>query len=284
MTTSYKDRLGRVCDYIYENLDNDLSLENLSKIMGISKYHFHRVFAINTGINLFAFIQLLRFKRASYQLTYNKELKIIDIALDAKFESHEAFSRAFKKTFGVTPTEFRNEPDWQKWHDVYQFKSMTGEKKMEVKIINFKETSIAVLEYKGSPQLLNNSIPKFINWRKTSGQSPVSTCRSFGLVYNDPNNTPPEDFRFDICGELTSKLIENSQGIIAKVIPEGRCAVIRHIGSRDKMDDSIYYLYKDWLLKNNEELRDFPLFFQYHNFFPETVESELVTDIFLPIK
>jgi AraC family transcriptional regulator len=50
------------------------------------------------------------------------------------------------------------------------------------------------------------------------------------------------------------------------------------------MDDSIYYLYKDWLLKNNEELRDFPLFFQYHNFFPETVESELVTDILLPIK
>lgn len=170
------------------------------------------------------------------------------------------------------------------WHNLYQFKKTGGVIKMKVNIINFIATKIAVLEYKGNPNLLNIAIPKFINWRKESGLSPINSSRTFGIVYNDPNNTPPEEFRFDICGELKTNLLENNSGIIAKEIPEGRCAVIRHIGAHDNLENAIYYLYKDWLEENEEELRDFPLFFQYHNFFPETVESELVTDIFLPIK
>ncbi|MBP9682169.1 MAG: AraC family transcriptional regulator [Bacteriovorax sp.] len=284
MKETYKKRIGKACDYISENLEDDLSLEMLSQVIEISKFHFHRLFAVHTGINVYNYILLQRLKRASYQLVFNKDIKIIDIAINAKFDSPEAFSRAFKKKFNVTPSEFRKKPNWEIWHKKYTYQTLTGEQEMEVKLINFEETQIAVLEHKGPPASLNNTIPKFIEWRKFTGLSPIVSCRTFGIVYNDPNNTPPEEFRFDVCGEIIAEVPENKYGVTQKTIPEGICAVIRHIGSHDTMDEKIYYLYRDWLPKSGKEIRDFPLYFQYHNFFPETAENELITDIFLPIK
>ena len=155
---------------------------------------------------------------------------------------------------------------------------------MEVNIINFQEVKIAVLEYKGKPELLNNKIPQFIAWRKSTGLSPIKSSRTFGIVYNDPNNCLPEEFRFDVCGEIKNDIPANEFGVIQKKIKEGKCAVIRHLGSRDNMEAPIYYLYQTWLPQNGHELRDFPLFFEYLNLYPETPESELITDIFLPIK
>ncbi len=94
----------------------------------------------------------------------------------------------------------------------------------------------------------------------------------------------PEEFRFDICGEVKQVIKENSQGIIQKTIPAMRCAKIQHKGPHDIMEDKVYFLYREWLSTNNEKTRDFPLFLQYHNFFPEVSEAELITDIFLPLE
>ena len=155
---------------------------------------------------------------------------------------------------------------------------------MEVKISNFKQTKIAVLEHRGAMTLVNDSVKIFIDWRKSSGLSPVKTSQSFGIVYDNPDTTPPDDFRFDICGSVLQDVPANPQGIINKTIPEGRCAVVRHLGAHDRLGENIYYLYREWLPGSGEELRDFPLFFHYLNLMPDTPEHELVTDIYLPLK
>lgn len=75
----------------------------------------------------------------------------------------------------------------------------------------------------------------------------------------------------------------NSQGVVNKRIPEGCCAVVRHIGSTDRISDSVYYLYRELLPENGEELLDFSLFFHYIKRVPETPEHEQVTDVYLPL-
>lgn len=284
MNESYDNHISWVCDFIMTNLDNNLSLDEISRVAAISKYHFNRIFIARVGISIFTYLKLMRLKRASYELAFNKETKILDIALNAQYDSAEAFSRAFKQVFSCTPSSFRKSPDWEHWHEVYSFSQRTlKEEEMDVEIKKFERIKLAVLEYSGDPKRLNEAIPKFIEWRKASGESPVTSHRTFGLVYNDPNNTAPEEFRFDICGEIKEDLKVNQSGIIQKEIPAGKYAVVRHLGSRDTMDDKIYQLYQQWLPQSSEKVRDFPLFFQYHNFFPETAEADLITDIYLPI-
>lgn len=155
---------------------------------------------------------------------------------------------------------------------------------MEVRIVHVEPTMVAVLEHRGAPALLNGSVQQFIEWRKASGLSPISSSRTYGIAYNDPNTTRADEFRFDICGSVTEAVTENPQGVITKTIPEGRCAVARHAGSRDRIGESVYFLYRQWLPESVEELRDFPVYFHYLNLDHDTPEHEHLTDIYLPLK
>jgi len=289
---SYDAKIGRVCDYISTHLNDDLSVAKLSLVANFSKFHFHRQFSVYTGVTVAKFILMMRLKRASYQLVFEPDMRIIDIALDANFENPESFSRAFKKTLGQSPSQFRNAPKWQHWNELFVNNKLhsghpftiESTDNMHVEITHFNEQMVAVLEHAGAPELVNHSVQTFIEWRKSCSLSPVDTSKSYGIVYDDPKNTKPEDFRFDICGSVTKPVPANPQGVIEKVIPGGRCARIRHLGSHDAMDEKIYYLYGQWLPESGEELRDSPFFFHYINLFPQVAEHELITDIYLPLK
>lgn len=286
----YQEKIERVAEFIHHNLDQKFTLEQLSQIAGFSKFHFNRQFSLYTGVSTFKFIQLMRLKRASYQLAFNGEIKIIDIALDAQFENHESFSRAFKRIFSQSPTQFRLSPDWPSWREKVLFpikidKNQKVEKaKMKVELIDFEQRIVAMIQHRGAPEKVLESAGKFIQWRKQSKLSPIKSSETFGVAHDDPKNTAPENFRFDICGTVDAPVLNNPQGVVSGTIPGGRCAVVRHLGSHDKMNSKIYFLYCEWLPSSGEELRDFPCFFKYFNSVTDVPEHELVTDIYLPIK
>jgi len=281
---AYAAKFDKVFDHIDKRLDEMLTLEQLSEVAHFSKYHFHRQFSEYVGISAIRYVQLMRLKRASYRLVFNRLDKITDIALDAGFENPESFSRAFKNTFGQSPTGFRRSPAWKPWNERYQFLNRERKQNMEIRIVDCEHTRVAALEHRGAPELVNDSASVFIEWRKASGLSPVTSSKTYGIVYDNPETTAPEKFRFDICGSVTEDVPLNPQGVIGKEIPGGRCAVVRHLGSHDRIGDSVRYLYRDWLPESGEELRDFPLYFHYLNLITETPERDLVTDIYLPLK
>jgi len=152
-----------------------------------------------------------------------------------------------------------------------------------VKVISFPETKVAVLEHCGDPNLIENSIRKFIEWRKQN-HLPPQISATFNILYNDPSETSPEDFRLDICASTEWDVADNSFGVVEKTIPAGRCAVLQHIGNDVNLGESITHLYSKWLSSSGEEPRDFPLFLQRVKFFPDVPEHEAVIDVFLPLK
>lgn len=282
--TAYAERFERVFDYIDRHLFEPLSVGELSKQANFSRFHFQRQFSAHTGLSTTRYIQLLRLRKASYQLVFQERRRITDIALETGFGNAESFSRAFKKCFGQTPTQFRTDPAWQPWNERMQLPQRIRSPYMKVNIVEFSETQIATLEHRGSPSLLMDTVRNFIDWRKQSGLSPIASSRTFGIAYDDPAVTPPEAFRFDVCGEVKQTVPANPQGVVNKRLPGGRYAVVRHIGSTDRISDSVYYLFREWLPDSGEELRDFPLFFQYIKRVPETPEHEQVTDVYLPLQ
>ncbi len=288
-TTAYRERMNRVFDYINIHLHDALTVEMLSQVAHFSKHHFHRQFSAYTGVSVFKFIQLLRLRRASYQLAFRKNQRIIEIALDAGFENPESFSHAFKKTFGQTPSEFRNQAEWKPWREKYHFLNTgaqqhmkTAKHDMQVKIVEFKETKVAVLEHRGPPELIPASVQTFIKWRKEN-KLPPNVSETYNIAYDDPATTAPEEFRFDLCAAIRTDVRKNAYGVLAKVIPGGRCAVLRHVGSDESVAESARYLYATWLPESGEELGDFPCFLHRVSFFPDVPEHAMITDIYLPL-
>ncbi len=286
--TIYQKKLQEVVDFIESNLDKNFSVDELSKLAGLSKYHFHRQFTAYFGVPVISMIRLLRLKRAAFKLSFRSDSNILAIALENGFESHEAFSRSFKKHFGQSPSEFKQSADWSIWNKKYESiiklrkKVMAINERFDVKIVDFPEVNLAVMEHRGAPIFLNETIQKFIAWRKSSGLPP-SRSRTFNLIYDDPRVTEPNDFRFDLGCAISDAIKLSESDIQNKVIPSGKCAMIRHIGSDDSIGVAVDYLYSQWIEQSNFELRDFPLFFERVSFFPEVPENEMITDIYLPI-
>ncbi len=113
---------------------------------------------------------------------------------------------------------------------------------MEVKIVNFPETKVAVLEYHGSPELEHESVKKLISWR-IENKLPPDKHKNYGVHYNNPATTPHDDYRVDLCISVEREVPQNYHGIISEIIPSGRCAVARHIGSRNNVTVAAYLGY-----------------------------------------
>jgi AraC family transcriptional regulator len=99
-------KVQRVLAFAARHLDQDLSLEKLAGQAGISSFHLQRMFASAVGETPKQITQRLRLEQAAVMLLTGRD-SVLDIALGCGFQSHEVFSRAFRKTFKITPTAYR---------------------------------------------------------------------------------------------------------------------------------------------------------------------------------
>lgn len=153
----------------------------------------------------------------------------------------------------------------------------------DVRIVEQPAIRVAVLAHRGAPDTLDDSIRRFIDWRRAHRLSP-SVSATYNLLYGDPRTVAPEHFRLDLCVAVDAPVTANAQGVVDGVIPGGRCAVLRHVGSDDTLAEAIRFLQAEWLPASGETLRDFPPYLQRLCFFPEVPASEAQSDIFLPLR
>lgn len=102
----YTKEIKKAMNYIENNLNKEIRMEEIADSAGFSKYHFQRVFKRETGLNLYEYIQKRRLAEAS-SLLRNTNIRILDIAVYLCFESQEVFTRAFKKVYGLPPGQYR---------------------------------------------------------------------------------------------------------------------------------------------------------------------------------
>jgi AraC family transcriptional regulator len=100
------DLIEEVTRYIRQHIDEPLNRETLAAVAGFSVPHFHRIFTAQKGENVAAYVRRIRLERAGWKLRMGA-VDITEVALAAGYESHAAFSKAFKQQFGFSPSEFR---------------------------------------------------------------------------------------------------------------------------------------------------------------------------------
>lgn len=102
----YLATLERAIIYIENHLDEDIKVEDVAKEAGYSYYHLTRQFSAVLGESVGSYIKRRRLADAAKKLLYTDK-RILDIAIESGFESAEAFSRAFKLLYKVSPITYR---------------------------------------------------------------------------------------------------------------------------------------------------------------------------------
>jgi AraC family transcriptional regulator len=100
-------KLDTVVEYIMENLEGNLTLEQMAALVHISPYHFARQFKTTTGLAPYQYVIKRRVERARHLLERNGDLGLAEVALRVGFSDQSQFSFHFKRIVGVTPGQFR---------------------------------------------------------------------------------------------------------------------------------------------------------------------------------
>jgi AraC family transcriptional regulator len=98
--------------YIESHLNSELSLDTIAEVAGVSRFHLSRAFAASTGSSLAGYMRARRLSEAAKTLVEGAP-DILAVALDAGYGSHEAFTRAFRQHFGLTPEQLRSQANFE---------------------------------------------------------------------------------------------------------------------------------------------------------------------------
>ncbi|MEM6624127.1 MAG: helix-turn-helix transcriptional regulator [Pseudomonadota bacterium] len=101
------DTIDAIHSYVLDRIEQTITVEELAKHVGISRYHFSRRFRTATGQSPYQFILDLKLDHAAATLSDDRETKIIDAANMVGFRNPARFSEAFRRRFGQTPRKWR---------------------------------------------------------------------------------------------------------------------------------------------------------------------------------
>lgn len=189
--------------------ERDVSLACLAAEQGYSPSHFHRLFAEALGETPKAHVERVRLERAAYRLAVTDE-SVLDIALAIGFQSHETFSRAFKRRYATTPSAWRRESikGQREWLENQERKEREGSQLGEVCFVTLKPLTLLAMRRFGKYGTFG--MPDFAGG--PSEWSPLLDVarrrklgfRKLGMIfsYDNPGLTPPHLQSLDACVPL----------------------------------------------------------------------------------
>ena len=167
-------------EYIEEHLQEPITLNEIARHIGYSKFHTSRLFKGETGLSLFEYIRRERLLASAHALRKGNE-KVLDVALDFMFDSQEGFTRAFSGCFGISPGKFSNVPNPEGWLIPYYYLNRQN-KKMEDAIMENKSTVIFT-------QIMERPARKLILFRSKKATEYFEYCEEVGC--GTPENPDP---------------------------------------------------------------------------------------------
>ncbi|OGT07492.1 MAG: hypothetical protein A2X78_00405 [Gammaproteobacteria bacterium GWE2_37_16] len=277
----YRKRLLKVLLHIEANLDREIPLAELAKVAHFSTYHFHRVFSGMIGESVQSYVRRLKMQRAAHNLLFTEQ-RVTDIALQAGYESLEAFSKAFKKHFRLYPTCYRKCICQFRFQEILNFINQLpkGDNSMQITVKNIPTIRVACVRYVGP---YGECAPA---WEKlfSCENLPINADTQYiGIGYDDPKIVEPDKIRYDACVTVPADF-QSTKDVNVQEIKSGKYAVVTHIGSYTEIAKVVEELLGRLLPCNGYEFKAQPIFEIYKNDPNVTPPEQLITEIYVPIK
>jgi AraC family transcriptional regulator len=275
----YANRLGRALDYIDAHLEVALRLQVLAAQASFSAFHFHRVFCEWQGETPQSYIRRRRLERSAALLHYGMGTCIMDIAPQCGFGSAEAFHRAFRAYFGMTPNQWRG-GGYSDWHvrsaPVPTIPSYLSNHDVQIKRLPAVQAVYRrkVGPYGENETALWDSLAELAE-RLGAGDH---VCFAMGL--DDPAVTPPARCRFDVCVAVPQSVAIPAH-VPVKLMHGGQYAVLPYNGPAGGSEGHWLWLLQTWLPQSGYTVSEHPCFERYPNGIP--LPGPISTELCLPL-
>jgi AraC family transcriptional regulator len=271
VTNDYEARIERVVAYIYEHLDDPLDLNRLAEVACLSPYHWHRVYKAMRGETIATTIKRQRLTRAAARLAQTS-MPIEQVARDSGYDNVQSFTRIFKSIYGMPPATYRARGS-HRLEDLAVY---------DVQIKRVEPMTAITLEHRGAYIEISRAFDRLFAWLYASG-SIGPDLRSVAIFYDDPTSIPAAQLR-SRAGVVTRATPTLEPPFECTPIAGGEYAVLRHKGPYADMKPAYDWLYGQWLPQSGRLPADAPCVEEYLNNPRTTVPTELLSDIYLPLR
>lgn len=280
-------------------LDEALDLGDLARGAELSPFHFHRIFRGMLGETPLEMHRRLRLERAASQLLGSMD-SVTAIAFDAGYDTHEAFTRAFRDAYGTSPSSFRlpaEGPSCVRLPRIQlaarsgvhfgpsvspqSINFASGEPSMKVTIEEMPALRVATVSHVGPYNRIAEAFQRLGGLAGSAGllrDGPMMLA----IYYDDPETTPADELRSD-AGLTVSEGAHLPAEVIEKRLPAGRYARSTHVGPYSTLGDAWARMMGEWLPNSGHRVGSSPSYEVYRNNPSDTRAEELRTDLYIPI-
>lgn len=294
------ERINKVVRYIEQAIDKEMSLEDLSAIACFSPFHFQRVFKDILGESPKQFIKRLRLEEAARIIAFQPEQNILEVALQVGFQSLEAFSRAFKDYYSMSPDNYRKSGEIERINITqipYIKKVVTDEPKIEISLpaqqLEFENLHIEIIKRPAqkcvylqttlqSPLLIKESFKRIKQWSQAHEMF-TNDILIFGLIKDYPIFTPLDKCRFLTC--VAVNLNSKTSGLVSYLeISSTKYATFKVEGNIHKIIKASSLIVHSWVPQSGYRLKLEPILLIPVNDPSITNFNENSYQIYIPIQ
>ena len=288
------------------SLDEALDLEALAAPACMAPLHFHRVFRGLVGETPLQLHRRLRLERAAWQLAAQPDTTVLRVALDAGYETHESFTRAFSAAFGCSPIEHRTAaakgatsrprqlqaacgvhaagPQVAWPDDPSSLLIHRGALVMDVDIETCPPRRVAALSHRGAYNTIGSAFERLGAVAGPAGLFAHAGALGVAIYYDDPDNVPAAQLRSD-AGVLVPPDVPLPDGLHEVLLPAGRWARTLHRGSYAGIGDAWQRFVGQWLPQSGHRMNAAGDCFELYLNHPGQVrEEELETLLYVPLE
>lgn len=282
-TTSadYERRVLRAQRFLADRLDEPIDPAALARAAAFSLHHFHRIFRAQMGETVMQHVRRLRLERAARKLRGDDAARLVDLALEAGYESHEAFTRAFIERFGMPPSRFRDEPSARL--AAWQASGAGAGPSAPIRVEHCPEIRVAFTRHRGGYMGVHETWARMRAWAEARGLLAASPAPLYGLCPDDPDVTAEEYLRFDICVAVDESFHPSAGDELAievERIPAGTYAVGLHTGPYDRLSETYLDVIGRWFPTSGyEPAPDDAVVEHYLNDLSSAPPAELRTEV-----
>lgn len=256
-------RFFKSIEFIEANLYDEISVHDIAAASHYSTYHYSRVFKALVGDTPKEYLRKRRLTLAAKRLL-TEDVGILDLALDCQFDSQEAFTRAFKTLFNMTPAQYRkiNEPFrllYKKPFSEADMDFLQSGISMVPDII--EQPTMKVVGIASQYDDGDLSLPKLWSaFRPYRDKIPNRVGSDFFGIYENYEESEDNTTFVYVCSAQVANFDEVPDGMITRELEAQTYARFTHIGPLAKLEDTLRYIWGSWLPKSDYEYAEKPDF------------------------
>lgn len=291
----YAEAVQRTIDRIVQNLDDALDLETLADQACLSPFHFHRVFRGMVGETPLELIRRLRMERAAWRLSASR-CAVTEIAFDAGYDTHEAFTRAFRTSYSTSPSGFRQ----RKYPRIELAATCgvhfdvngrvppfmprdSGGHLMDVTLKTMPELRLATVRHVGPYNQIPHAFERLGALASQAALPQRADTMMIAIYHDDPESVPQDELRSDAAITIPDST-PLPDGLAEQHLPAGRYASTVHVGPYEQLGDAWARFMGEWLPASGHRLGPGASYEVYQNDPRQVPKEQLRTEMLIPIE